>query len=122
MTTRGKETSQLLGLPRVVLDAVYLEREGLRLELLHYQRPGCEVAAGPRAMNLAGLTHLSLLVGDLDTTLAALETLGARLLPESRIESAQFGARVVFVLDPDGTRIELVEGDFDPAHLGGNAA
>jgi len=122
MTTRGKETSQLLGLARVELEAVYLERDALRLELLHYRSPGSEAQAGPRPMNLAGLTHLSVIVDDLDATLAALRALGARILPESRIESAQFGARVVFVLDPDGTRIELVEGDFDPGHLGGKTA
>jgi catechol 2,3-dioxygenase-like lactoylglutathione lyase family enzyme len=122
MTTRGRETSRLLGIARVELEAVYLERDGVRLELLHYRSPGSESQRGPRPLNLAGLTHLSLVVHDLDASLASLGALGARVLPESRIESAQLGARVAFVLDPDGTRVELVEGDFDPANLGGNAA
>jgi glyoxylase I family protein len=119
MTSRGAETSRLLGLARVELEAVYLERDGLRLELLHYRSPGSEAASGARPMNLAGLTHLSLIVSDLDASLASLTALGATALPESRIESRQFASRVAFVLDPDGTRIELVEGDFDPAHLSG---
>jgi catechol 2,3-dioxygenase-like lactoylglutathione lyase family enzyme len=122
ITTRGDETSRLLGLAGVELEAVYLTRDGVRLELLHYRSPGSEAQAGPRPMNLAGLTHLSLRVDDLDATLAALGALGARVLAESRIENAQFRARVIFVLDPDGTRIELVEGDFDPADLGGHTA
>jgi catechol 2,3-dioxygenase-like lactoylglutathione lyase family enzyme len=119
MSTRGAETSRLLGLARVELEAVYLERDGLRLELLHYRSPGCEAVSAARPMNLAGLTHLSLTVSDLDAVLASLHALGARPLPESRIESAQFRSRVIFLLDPDATRIELVEGDFDPAHLSG---
>ena len=119
--TRGAETSRLLGLARVELEAVYLERDSFRLELLHYRSPGAVSGDAPRAMNQAGLTHLSLLVDDLDATLAALQALGARPLPESRIDSLRFGARVMFVLDPDGTRVELVEGDFDPANLSGGA-
>ncbi len=117
--TRGAETSRLLGLSRVELEAVYLERDGFCLELLHYRSPGALNSDVPRPMNQAGLTHLSLLVADLDATLAALEALGAQPLPESRIESRVFAARVIFVLDPDGTRIELVEGEFDPANLTG---
>jgi glyoxylase I family protein len=121
MTTRGAETSRLLGLAHAVLEAVYLERDGLRLELLHFRTPGSEAASGARPMNLAGLTHLSLTASDLEATLASLAALGATVLPESRIESPQFASRVIFVLDPDGTRIELVEGDFDPANLPGRA-
>ena len=121
MTTRGAETSRLLGLARVELEAVYLERDGLRLELLHYRSPGSEAASAVRPMNLAGLTHLSLVVCDLDALLTSLSALGATPLSESRIESPQFASRVIFVLDPDGTRIELVEGDFDPANLSGSA-
>ena len=58
----------------------------------------------PRPMNALGLTHLSLRVGDLDATLAALEGLGAKVLRATRTPQA------VFVSDPDGTRIELVAG------------
>jgi glyoxylase I family protein len=122
MTTRGAETSRLLGLARVELEAVYLERDGLRLELLHYRSPGSQAVREARPMNLAGLTHLSLIVNDLDALLASLTALGGAPLTESRIESPQFASRVVFVLDPDGTRIELVEGDFDPANLSGRTA
>lgn len=115
LVASGPETSRLVGLAGVELEAVYLERDGLRLELLHYRSPGAESARAPRAMNLAGLTHLSLVVRELDGLLARLAALGATPLPESRI--AQHGLRVLFVLDPDGTRIELVEGELDPARL-----
>lgn len=121
LETRGRETSQLLGLARVDLDAVVLARDGFCLELLHYRSPGVESGAEPRAMNQCGLTHLSLVISDLDATLATLGALAARPLPESRIDSSAFGSRVMFVLDPDGTRVELIDGEFDPARLAGGS-
>ena len=33
----------------------------------------------------------------------------------TRLDSQGRGSNAIFVTDPDGTRIELVEGDFDPA-------
>lgn len=105
----GPETSALLALPDARLRAVYLRRDGFVIELLHYRRPGAVGDGAPRAMNRLGLTHLSLRVPDLGAAIAALEDHGANVLHETRIENRQLGARAVFALDPDGTRIELVE-------------
>jgi hypothetical protein len=41
------------------------------------------------------------------------------VLVDTRLEGERHGANVVFITDPDGTRIELVQGDFDPERLGG---
>jgi catechol 2,3-dioxygenase-like lactoylglutathione lyase family enzyme len=117
LTVVGDEAARLLELARVALDAVYLERDGFRLELLHYGSPGSEAAGGVRPMNAAGLTHLSLAVDDLAHTLGQIAPLGAQVLAATRIESREHASRAIFVLDPDGTRIELVEGAFDPAQL-----
>lgn len=117
----GPETSALLGLASASLEAVFLERDGMRLELLHYRSPGSESATGPRPMNLAGLTHLAFTVSDLDAVVARLAALGGSPLRESLMKSPEYGLRVMFVLDPDGTRLELVEGDFDPASAGRGA-
>lgn len=105
----GEPTSTLLRLPDVDLHAVYLERDGVRLELLHYRVPGAQGDAMPRAMNTRGLTHLSLRVDDLDGTLTALVALGGRVLEASRIAVPAFGTEAVFLTDPDGTLIELVQ-------------
>lgn len=110
-------TQQLLSLPGAALEAVYLRRDALTLELLHFPRPGTELARGPRPMNRVGLTHLSFVVDDLDATLAALRELGATVLEETRLGGAGGGPRAIFVTDPDGTRLELLEGDFDPARF-----
>jgi catechol 2,3-dioxygenase-like lactoylglutathione lyase family enzyme len=100
----GDATETLLGLADVDLRVVFLQRDGVRIELLHYASPGHRGSGEPRPMNALGLSHLSLRVGDLDATLAALEVLGAKVLRATRTPQA------VFVSDPDGTRIELVAG------------
>lgn len=102
--------ASLLQLPGVDLEAVYLERDGVRVELLHYRKPGVATTETPRPMNAPGLTHLSFRVDDVDGMGQKLAALGGRVLPESRIEIAGIGVVAMFVLDPGGTRIELVRG------------
>lgn len=106
----GEESATLLQIPEVDVSAVFLERDGFRLELLHYRTPGHRGAGEPRPMNALGLTHLSLRVGDLEAAITALEAAGARVLWATRVP------RAAFVTDPDGTRIELVA-----ARLAGDA-
>lgn len=105
----GEAVDTLLRLQGVDLRALYLEREGVTIELLHYEAPGCEGDDKPRAMNCPGLTHLSLRVDDLDAALAELRRGGARVLDETRVDNPELGARAVFVADPDGTLVELVQ-------------
>jgi catechol 2,3-dioxygenase-like lactoylglutathione lyase family enzyme len=65
-------------------------------------------------MNRLGLTHLSLRVDALDATLEDLCRLGARVVQPTRIDIPGFEAAAVFVTDPDGTMIELVQAPGDP--------
>lgn len=109
----GEPTATLLELPGVALRARWLARDGTRLELLHYPRPGATGGPDPRPMNARGFTHLSFRVADLDAAAARLESLGGRPLPHTRIANPRLGARALFVLDPDGARVELVEGPGD---------
>ncbi len=116
----GEPSATLLQLPGVDFRAIYLERDGVRIELLHFHAPqGPEGDAEPRPMNRPGLTHLSLRVSDLDDVLERLEAAGARVLGATRIEVPEAKTRAVFVTDPDGTLIELVEAPGDPAALPG---
>jgi len=104
----GEPTQTLLRLAEVDLQAVYLERDGVCLELLYYVVPGAVGGGEARAMNGRGLTHLSLRVDDVDEVLVALRAAGARVLEETLIRPLP-GAAAVFVCDPDGTLIELVQ-------------
>jgi len=115
----GEPPARLLELEDVDLSAVYLERDGTRIELLHYPSPGHvgDGKAGP--MNGLGLTHLSLRVADLDAVARALALAGGHILERSRIGIPAAKTRAVFATDPDGTRIELVEAPGDPDGLPG---
>lgn len=111
----GEPTATLLRLRDVDLHALYLERDGTRIELLHYRSPGHVAGEAPRPMNRLGLTHLSMRVDDLDATLADAVRAGAVVLADSRIDIPAFAAAAVLVTDPDGTIVELVQAPGDPA-------
>jgi glyoxylase I family protein len=116
----GPPVDTLLQVPKTQLEAIYLERDGTRIELLYFSEPGHEGDASARPMNRLGFTHLSLRVSDLDTTLAELERVGGRVLEQTRVSNPSFNAGAVFVCDPDGVRIELVEQPGDPKALPGS--
>jgi catechol 2,3-dioxygenase-like lactoylglutathione lyase family enzyme len=103
----GEPSDTLLRLRDVRLHAVYLERDGFRIELLHYDSPRSPGTAPVRAMNDLGFTHLSVIVESIDEALPRLERAGATIEPATRIE---VGARTVaaMVRDPDGLLIELI--------------
>ncbi len=111
----GEPSASLLDLDDVDLHATFWERDGVRIELLWYAQPQGEPGPVPRPMNQFGLTHVAIRVDDLDQTLAALRREGVTVLDETRISNPQFGAEVVYVLDPDGLRLELIEAPGDPA-------
>jgi catechol 2,3-dioxygenase-like lactoylglutathione lyase family enzyme len=94
-------TSQLLEIPPPVgLHAVYLVRDGLVLELLHFSQAEARPFR-PRVMNEPGLTHLSLSVGDIPTVLAKVAPNGGEVLEQTNLQAA------VIIRDPDGQLIEL---------------
>jgi catechol 2,3-dioxygenase-like lactoylglutathione lyase family enzyme len=60
-------------------------------------------------MNQLGLTHLSLRVDDLDAFLRELAEAEVDVLEPTRIDVAPAKVKAVFITDPDGTLIELVQ-------------
>ena len=114
LEVEGEPSDTLLRLRGVKLEAVYLTRDGVRIELLRFASPP---APEPRArpMHEHGLTHLSFRVADLDATLAALRAAGERILEETVIRFPDFGAAACLIVDPDGQLIELVQSPGDPA-------
>ena len=88
--------------PPVGLEAVYLERDGFVLELLHFDRPDNDPRR-ERAFTEPGLTHLSFSVEDLSATCSRAEELGGEVLANTDI-----AGRAVMLRDPDGQLIELL--------------
>jgi catechol 2,3-dioxygenase-like lactoylglutathione lyase family enzyme len=104
----------------VRVQAIYLERDGWRLELIAFPAPGTVGPKTPRPMNQLGLTHLSLRVDDLEAVCARLEAAGGGLLPATRIGGPDAPVHVIMAHDPDGTRLELIQGPGDPNALPGS--
>ena len=108
MHVEGPETAQLLDVPGLVLDLVYLQRDGFRLELLSYAAPGVHGNVEPRPMNAMGFSHLSFRVDDPDELIARIERSGGRARPE-RTVTFDGGNRGLMATDPDGNWLELIE-------------
>jgi glyoxylase I family protein len=115
----GEPAATLLQISEVDLHASYLERDGFRLELLYYASPGHQGAGRLNPMNRLGLTHLSFRVEDLAGLLGHLRSQGVPVIEASHIEIPSVAAAAVFITDPDGTLIELVQSPGDPNLLPG---
>ena len=105
----GADADRLLGLEGVDQTTVFLERDGVRLALFEYRSPKPVGDGRPRPMNQLGMAAIMLRVDSLDATLDAARTLGVTILDDTRTDYPAYGSRLVFVADPDGTLIELVE-------------
>jgi glyoxylase I family protein len=110
----GGAADTINGLQGVTVRAIYLERDGWRLELIAFPQPGWVGPDTPRPMNQLGLTHLSFRVADLDAVCAQVRAAGGDVLPETRYEVPSRSSRAVMAHDPDGIRLELVQAPGDP--------
>jgi glyoxylase I family protein len=107
ISARGPETDAILGLPGTVVDIVYLERDGWRIELLAYEA-GATGDGAPRSMDRVGFTHLSIRVASVDDLIEPIEAHGGSVIADSMV-TFEWGNRGVMAVDPDGIRIELIE-------------
>jgi catechol 2,3-dioxygenase-like lactoylglutathione lyase family enzyme len=90
----------------VVLTSQFIARDGLRIELLKFHEPGV-VGSPSQRRNQLGLTHLCLFVDNVDAAAERMLEYNAFVLDETR---ANLGTDIVFLMDPDGVRIELMRG------------
>jgi len=110
----GQPTATLNGWTDVKVRAVYLERDGWRLELMEFPVPGWIGPQTPRPMNQVGFTHLSFRVSDLDAVCAQIEAAGGGVLRDTLLAVPGTPTRAIMVFDPDGIRLELIQGPGDP--------
>jgi lactoylglutathione lyase len=82
--------------------AVYLERDGFVLELLHFDRDG-NAPRRDRTFTEPGLTHISFSVDDVSAACAQVEAHGGEVLTDTDI-----GGLAINVRDPDGQILELL--------------
>lgn len=96
--------------PGVELRSQMIVRDGVKLELLGWTAPAVE-GTPAQARNQLGLTHLTFDVEDMPAVEARLVSLGATVLESTRthIDMGVATLDLLFLADPDGTRIELME-------------
>lgn len=114
LVVASEDSARLVQLDPLDLHSCFLERDGVRLELLHYAAPGCVGEPVARPMNQLGLTHIALRVRGLDELLDRLRADGFEVIEATRVVNEQFASTVVFALDPDGVRVELIDMPGDP--------
>ncbi len=100
----GAPSALLIGDPDAKLSAVFLERDGVVVELQQLDA----VQGRAEGVNL-GLSHIGFKVSGLGALTDVLRGAGAVVEEASRYRDAALGSEVVFVTDPDGVRIELIE-------------
>jgi glyoxylase I family protein len=105
------DSTQMEGLDRslevegpIKLISQMIASGGMKIELLAY--PGHPVSGSPStSRGFLGLTHLSFNVDKVDSAAKRLEDFGGTILPETRSDA---GIVLLFLTDPDGTRVELM--------------
>jgi catechol 2,3-dioxygenase-like lactoylglutathione lyase family enzyme len=107
------DSTQLPGLERAlevrtdaVLTSQMIERDGVRIELLKFREPNA-VGSPSARRNQLGLTHLCFYVDNVDVAAERMLEFGAVVLDDTRSSP---GTDIVFLMDPDGVRVELIRG------------
>jgi lactoylglutathione lyase len=100
----GGPSAAMLGKLDAALEAVFLERDGTVVELQTIEGADPSVVTGIQH----GLSHIGFFVTDLAGVVRNLQGGGAEVIEASRYVDPALGSEVVFVTDPDGTRIELI--------------
>lgn len=91
----------------VAVTSQFIRRDAMAIELLAYASPG---VTGKPSMNRnqLGLTHVSFVVEDLDAAEKHLVDCGGTVLENTRFADDPDVVQIIFLADPDGTRVELL--------------
>jgi glyoxylase I family protein len=116
--TMGDELAATMEIDGCRFESRMLARDDGLIELLHWLDPP---AGGDRerpAMNLYGMTHLCFRVDDVDDLIDVAERCGGRAHPSTRTDLPGQGldggtVSLLYLTDPDGTRIECMAGSPD---------
>ena len=106
-----------LGVPGAVIQIAvfeYGENNQYQLELIEYLEPKAPNAYG-EPVNSIGQTHIAFKVDDLEKEIARISALGVEFVGgndcEVNAEGPLKGWKWIYFKDPDGTNLELIEGN-----------
>ncbi len=108
---KGELAQEITGVKGAELKLAVLKTPGgHKIELLEYLAPADHKRASLRPCDV-GFVHVALLVEDLDAVLRQIVASGWKAAgkPQTLTKGPNAGKRVVYVRDPDGTTIELMQ-------------
>ena len=108
---KGELAQEITGVEGAELKlAVLKTRGGHKIELLEYLAPADRKPANLRPCDV-GSVHVALLVNDLDTVLERIAASGWKAAGKAQTltRGPNAGKRVVYMRDPDGTTIEVMQ-------------
>lgn len=100
----GPEFATAVGVEGATGSFCHLDAGGARVELIEYDPEG--EAIDDEEINQPGATHLGLSTGDVD---AFYEGLPDSIETLSDPRTTESGSRILFVRDPEGNLVELIE-------------
>jgi len=100
----GEAFATGVGVPDATGSFAHLDADGIRVELVEYDPDGENCAA--ETVSQTGAKHLGLAVDDLD---AFYENLAEGVETISEPQTTASGTRILFVRDPEGNLIEVLE-------------
>ena len=106
----GELASEVTGVPGAEISIAVLKGYGHKIELLEYLAPADRKDVDLRPCDV-GSVHVALMVDNLDAVLSTIAASGWRAAgePQTLNTGPNTGKRVVYVRDPDGTTIELMQ-------------
>jgi catechol 2,3-dioxygenase-like lactoylglutathione lyase family enzyme len=107
----GELASEATGVPGAEISIAVLKTSGHKIELLEYLAPpDRKQHVDLRACDV-GSVHVAFTVDNLDAVLSAIAASGWKVAgkPQTLKSGPNTGKRVVYVRDPDGTTIELMQ-------------
>jgi glyoxylase I family protein len=106
----GELASEVTGVSGAEISIAVLKGYGHKIELLEYLAPGNRKRIDVRPCDVGSL-HVAFTVENLDAVLNAISASGWRTAgkPQTLRSGPNAGKRVIYVRDPDGTIIELMQ-------------
>ena len=107
---KGELAEQITGVPCAEILIAVVKAPGHKIELLEYRAPADRKHVDARPCDV-GSVHIALVVDELDTVLERIAASGwqAAGKPQTLTLGPNAGKRVIYVRDPDGTTIELMQ-------------
>ena len=107
---KGDLAEQITGVAGAEILIAVVKAPGHKIELLEYRAPTNRKKLDARPCDV-GFAHVALTVDDLDAVVEKIAGAGWRAAgnPQTLTAGPNAGKRVVYVRDPDGTTIELMQ-------------